>query len=180
MKHRLFLIVALLSSSIIFGQNNKGYEEGSIVLASGETLKGWLKFKSGEEIKNRLTIKLTEEDKRTYKPADITSFSTESASFISYEIEKEGVFMKVLADGAIQLYELQYTFSKGGSDSYKYEMYIRKKGEKELVALKQGSWKKQVTEYINDNNSIVQQIEKGKLKLDELPALIIQYNEQKE
>lgn len=180
MKHRLFLLAALFSTSLLFSQNPKGYEEGSVLLTSGETIKGWIKFKSGEEIKNRLTIILNEQEKRTYKHSDIVSFETPDASFISYEIAKEGVFLRVLADGAIQLYELQYAFSQGSSDSYKYEMYIRRQGEKDLVAIKQGSWKKQIVEYIADNSAILQQLEKGKIKQDELPVLIQQYNNDKD
>lgn len=174
-----YLIIFFLSSFAYTQGSNKGYEDGFAVLASGDTLKGAIKFKSGDEIKDRITIKISEEEKRTYKASDLKSFTAGNETFISYKLDEGVVFLKELALGAIELYEHQIPFTQGGSDTFKYEMYYRKQGDTSLTLIKQGSWKKQVAELIADNSALAQQVEKGKVKLDDLASLIQNYNSQK-
>lgn len=176
-----FYLVIFLTGSFAYTQgSNKGFEDGFAVLASGDTLKGGIKFKSGEEIKDRITIKISEEEKRTYKASDLKSFTAGNDTYISYKLDNGVEFLKELALGFIELYERQIPFTQGGADRFKYEMYYRKQGETTLTQIKPGSWKKQVVELVADNPTLVQQVEKGKLKIDDLPALIQNYNSQKE
>jgi hypothetical protein len=176
----IYLLTFFLVTSTFAQGSNKGFEDGFAVLVNGDTLKGGIKYKSGEEIKDRITIKISDEEKRTYKASELKSFTAGNETFISYKLNDEMVFLKELARGAIELYELQIPFTQGGSDIFKYELYYRKQKETTLTPIKQGSWKKQVAELIADNASLAQQVEKGKIKLDDLPALIRNYNAQKE
>lgn len=181
MRTMFFYLVIFFSGSVMYAQgSNKGFEDGFVVLAAGDTLKGGIKFKSGDEIKDRITLKISDEEKRTFKASELKSFTAGSETFISYKLDDGVMFLKELAHGAIELYELQIPFTQGGSDTFKYEMYYRKQGESSLTLIKQGSWKKQVAELIADNSALVQQVEKGKVKLDDLAALIQNYNSQKE
>ncbi len=181
MKNLFFYLLTFSLGTALYAQgSNKGFEDGFAVLATGDTLKGGIKFKSGDEIKDRITIKISEEEKRTYKASDLKSFTAGNETFISYKLDDGVVFLKELASGAIELYEHQIPFTQGGSDTFKYEMYYRKQGETTLILLKQSSWKKQVAELIADNATLAQQVEKGKVKLDDLPDLIRNYNAQKE
>lgn len=181
MRNVFFYLFTLYLGAITYAQgNNKGFEEGFAVLTTGDTLRGGIKFKSGDEIKDRITIKISEEEKRTIKASELKSFTAGNERYIAYKLDDGVVFLKELAYGLIELYEQQIPYTQGGADTYKYEMYYRKQGESELTLIKQGSWKKQVVELISDNPTLVQQVEKGKVKLDDLPTLINKYNAQKE
>ncbi len=181
MKHFILFLGCLLNVFIICGQSsNKGYEEGYVILSNGDTIEGTIKYKSGEEIKDKLTLKVTEEDKRTYKAADLSGFMAGESQFVSAKIDETQFFLKTLTEGKISLYELQIPVSKGNSEVFKYLMYIKKEKQKEYTELKASNWKKTVAEMITDNDDIAQQIEKGKVKLDELPAVIQSYNETEE
>jgi hypothetical protein len=181
MKNLFFYLLTFFLGAAAYAQgSNKGFEDGFAVLAAGDTLKGGIKFRSGDEIKDRITLKISEEEKRTYKATELKSFTAGNETFISYKLNDEMVFLKELARGSIELYELQIPFTQGGSDTFKYEMYYRKQGETSLTLIKQGSWKKQVAELIADNSALAQQVEKGKVKLDDLASLIQNYNSQKE
>lgn len=181
MKNVFFYLFTLCLGAITYAQgSNKGFEDGFAVLASGDTLKGGIKFKSGDEIKDRITVKISEEEKRTIKASELKSFTAGNETYIAYKLDEGVVFLKELAFGAIELYEQQIPYTQGGADTYKYELYYRKHGETSLTLIKQGSWKKQVAELIADNTSLAQQVEKGKVKLDDLPTLIKNYNAQKE
>jgi hypothetical protein len=181
MKHFILFLGCLLNVFIVCGQSsNKGYEEGYVILSNGDTIEGAIKYKSGEEIKDKLTLKVTEEDKRTYKAADLSGFMAGEAQFISAKIDDTNLFLKKLSEGKISLYELQIPSSQRNSDVFKYVMYIIKEKQKEYIELKASNWKKTVAEMITDNDDITQQIEKGKVKLDELPAVIQLYNETEE
>lgn len=175
-----YVIIFFLSSFAYTQGSNKGYEDGFAVLASGDTLKGLIKFKSGDEIKDRITIKISEEEKRTYKASDLKSFTAGNETFISYKFNDGVEFLKELALGYIELYERQIPYTQGGADIFKYEMYYRKQGETTLTLIKQGSWKKQVAELVADNPTLVQKLEKGKIKMEDIPALIQNYNMEKE
>ena len=181
MKNFVLFLGCLLNVFIISGQStNKGFEEGYVILSNGDTIEGSIKYKSGEEIKDKLTLKVNEDDKRTYKAADLTGFMAGETQFVSAKIDEANVFFKTLTEGKLSLYELQIPANQGNSDVFKYVMYIKKAKRKEYTELKASNWKKTVAEMITDNDDIVQQIEKGKVKFDELPALIQLYNETEE
>jgi hypothetical protein len=178
MKQLFLLLFGIPVFSASYAQTTKGYEEGFVVTNAGDTVRGEIKHKSGDEIKDRIYVRVTEEDKRNYKTTDIQYFQAGDESYITQEIDGEKVFLLEWSVGYLELYEEQIPGSSEGSSSY--QAYIRKAGEKELVAIKPGSWKKQILSYISDDTQLAGEVEKNKYKLEELGTIIRLYNEGKE
>lgn len=170
-----FLAVSLFSFSV---QAQKGYYEGFVILTSGDTLEGMIKHKSGEEIKEKISLKVSDEEKYTYKPSDLLRFNAGGDVFVSGQVEgEEGpVFLKLLEEGPINLYEYQYSMDQSGSLIAKYEVYIVIEGKPEMINIKPGNFKKLIAGYVSDYPSLATGVEKNKYKIDDIQKVVHEYN----
>ncbi|MCB0630519.1 MAG: hypothetical protein R2824_12965 [Saprospiraceae bacterium] len=110
------------------------YEKGTIRLASGELLSGYIATDTEVELKNRIHFKqsLGKSDFETYSPNELTGFVFDKgAAFESIETSfiresilfKEKAFVKLVAEGTINLYLSQLTV-----DEDEFVFYARKDG----------------------------------------------------
>lgn len=180
MKTFALLLSLFISVALLPAQTSKGYEEGLIVTNAGDTVRGEIKHKSGETIKDRIYLKLSEEEKRTYKASEISYFRAGEEGFITQNIDGESVFLREWAIGYLELYEQQIVDESSSVEAHSYQPYIRKAGEKDLVPIKLNAWKKQVLSYIADYPGLVADVEKNKYKLEDLGKVIQLYNEWKD
>lgn len=175
MKYITFtLLLFLFTATLTYSQ--KGYLEGYAVTNEGDTVKGMVKHKTGDEIKDKITVKKSEEEKVTLKAAEITGFVVGDEEFRTIVLDKDKVFMKRLAAGPVFLYEYQYINENSGSYTPVFEVYITKEAEKSLVMVKPGSFKKTVATYISDYPELAVDVDKGKYKIDDIEQVILKYN----
>lgn len=171
-----FLTAALLFGSA-FAQ--KGYYDGYVIkTATGDTVFGMIKHKSGDEVKEKITLKISEEEKETLDPKEITSFVAGEEEYFSIipPDEEELVFMRRLSYGALTLYEWQYIYEQNGTQ-YQYDLYIQKEGETGMTFIKPGSFKKQMAEFVSAYPELTTEVEKGKYKIDNIVELVNKYNQ---
>jgi|GEM_PF-6841721 len=180
MKTFLLLLSIVLAPALLSAQSSSGYADGFVVTNEGDTIKGQIKHRSGDEIKDRIYLKISEEEKRNYKTTEIRYFQVGNESFISHEIEGEKVFLMEWQTGYLELYEEQIAYSQGGQDAFTYQPYIRRAGEQELVPVKVGGWKKQILGYISDYEELAGEVDKNKYKLEQLGDIVKKYNEWKD
>lgn len=175
MKNYFLSAFFIIFFSVVFSQT-KGYVNGYILTTSGDSITGEIKHKSGEEIKERVYVKLSEEEKKTVKIEDILYMVAGNESYISYKVNSEQLLLKELSIGALNLYEHQFLFNQGGKDVIKYSLFIKRNSDKELTEIKPGGWKKQLSEFLGENQSLVEDINKNKYSLEDLSTVITRYN----
>lgn len=172
---KLILIASLVvSNSLLNAQIPKGFIEGFVVLNSNDTVQGHIKYKNKEEILDKVTVIVDAENKKTIKASEIKFLSVDE-DFITYKLNGNFVFMKVLTQGYYSLYEYQLPPEQGS----KYQLYYQKENGK-LQMINISGWKKQVEDLISDNEQLVNDLKKKKYSLETLGALFDTYNGDKE
>jgi hypothetical protein len=115
MKKVLFLVALLIAASQLFAQSD--YRPGFIVNTAGDTLRGWIDYRSGG--KNFKTCSFKKEAAGSpvdYSPADIRGYGfTNDKRHLSRTVEtpekvKETVFLEILVGGKATLYKLGNIF----------------------------------------------------------------------
>lgn len=178
MKTLLSISTFLCISILCISAQTKGYEPGFVVTVKGDTIRGEIKHKSGEEIKERVLIKLSEEEKETVKTEDISLLIAGNETYVRMLVGKESLLLLEMSAGALELYEHQELYLQNGQDAIRYTMYLRRAGETEFTVIKPGGWKKQVAEFISDYTELADELNKH--SLEELPSVITAYNQWKE
>jgi hypothetical protein len=170
------LSLALLTTNLTWSQ--KGYFEGLAITNDNDTVRGMIKYKSGEEVSDRIYVKISEEEKKNFKAADIKYFEANEERFVSREIEKNAgpVFLKILAEGAINLFEYRYGLDQGGKTIMRFELYYDIDGNA-VGSIKPGGWKKTAADLIKDCEEVLKDFNSKKYNIDDLPTIIMSYNE---
>lgn len=204
----IFLFSSITYAQISFGKNgtftNKWYE-GDLVLQSGDTLQGLIKYESAVKAlaglgskRNRIFYKKTEAaKKKKYKYEEFNSFIVTKNDG---EIEKYATvftskrhmqLLKVLAEGKVSVYEIMlqvnnyhpnsHTGHANVPISYSYaNMYIKREHEK--IASKDffknifRSFKKTAKRYFSDCPDLVNKIDNGDFKKKRLLEIVDYYN----
>ncbi len=109
MKNLLLLLLASFFSLTSYSQRN--YQEGYVIPLQGDTLRGWIDFRSDKLNSTTCTFKadLTAQE-REYYPKDIYGYRylNDGKFYVSKEIEidgvKKNVFLEFLLEGIENLY----------------------------------------------------------------------------
>lgn len=178
MRRKLFPVLAaclICSAAVAQGTFVKGY----IINLKGDTVKGELKHNPKKEIDlySKVMLKLSEQDKKFYKPDKIKGYNLNGKVFVSRTLEKELVFMKVISTGAITLYEHQIVWlNKLNEEVVESEYYAEKKGDASPVKIKSGKFKKQICEIMSDNKELIKDVEDKKYEYQNIVDIFEQYN----
>lgn len=152
--------------------------EGYVITLKGDTLKGTVRHKAGEEIKERVNVKVNDTTKVNLKMEEILEFTSGDDRYITGFLEKEGprVPLRVLSDGRLFLLEYQTLLMNGGNQAIRYEMYAFNPRDSVYTLLRPISWKKQVEGLMTDSPEMKDIMEKTKYKFEEIKLVFDQYN----
>jgi hypothetical protein len=174
---RLLCVLCVLTLSLP-SQAQMIWKKGYVLLASGDTMNGEIKVNPKKEFDfySRVTVKKSEEEKKSFTPAKAREFCFEGTRFVSKQVEGEGSFVKCLACGAVNLYEHQYEWQSGNNIVYKSEYFIEKNDGKEMVRVKSVHFKKIAEEYMGDNADLMKDLHDKKYDFDQMAEMVQQYN----
>lgn len=183
MTKNLTLIVLLVLGSFTAAKADLVWKQGYVILNSGDTLKGEIKYNTKKELSlfSKVTLKNAENVQKNYKPDDIKEFAYEDVHFLSRIMDKEPVFLKLVSAGQINLFEWQFEVYHGDQTEVEKDFYIEKAGSeaKEPEKLKGNKFKKTVSELMSDNTDLVARVENDtkKYEIAEMQSVIEEYNE---
>jgi hypothetical protein len=172
------LTAGLLVYAMLPAQNQQPFSPGYVIDLKGDTIKGEIKIpRSGKEYElfGKVSIKISAYEQKNFKAAKVKEYNLDGYSYIPKKVDSEMVFMKRVSTGALNLYEYKFLDFLMGKEEVKTEYYIEKNGEDDLVRLKSGKFKKQVSEIISDNEELVKEIEEN-YEYNNIADLVNEYN----
>jgi len=177
MKKFSLLLFICLSSVLSTAQSSmvKAY----IITEKGDTLRGEAKINPKKEIDNYSKVNFKDETglQKMYKPNKIKGYGFNNEHFVSMDSEEEKKFYQVLATGEVNFYKLGYEAMRMNAPIVEVEYYVSRKGETELFLIKESKFKKQVGEFMKDNQEFINAYgEEKKFDLEKAVAAITQYN----
>lgn len=183
MQKNLYLVLILVLGSFTAAKAELVWKQGYVLLNSGDTLKGEIKYNTKKELPlfSKVTLKNAEGVQKNYKPEDVKEFAYEGVRFLSRTMDKEPVFLKLVAEGQINLFEWQFEVYHGDETQVEKDFYIEKaNGEsKEPKKLKGNHFKKTVAEMMADHTDLVARIESEdkKYEIKDMQSVIEEYND---
>jgi len=172
----LFILMLCVSVNG-FAQGN--FMKGYVINLKGDTLKGELKNNPKKEIDmySKVYLKISETDKKYYKPDKIKEYSVNGKTYVSRMHDGEAVFMKRISNGVVNLYEYQVIWlNKLNEEVIESEYYVEKKGDAAPVKIKSGKFKKQICEIMSDNADLIKDIQDKKYEYENIVDVFEQYN----
>lgn len=195
--HVCLLLICVGFTSVSIVAQSSDFEDGFVILKSGDTLFGQVKDRSEEPFgKLYKKVRLKREGKlfnKRFRPADLKSYKKggeyfeslwlkETAEFLKFRyytqegIGKE-VFLKVILSGELTYYQQEWRDPESGY--YLYIPFFRNTGSRELVRVTQGLLglrRKAVATYLSDKPELAERIRSGeKLTAYEITEL---YNQE--
>jgi arginine deiminase len=183
MKKLFTLLLLLVSGLFINARAEYVWKTGYVVLVSGDTVKGEVRYNTKKEIDlfSKVQIKLSETEKKSYNPAKVKSYSYEDVTFVTRKIGGELAFVKVLTAGRINIFEFQYEIQRGSEINVETEYFIENttKASDEPQKLKTAKFKKIAAELMADHTELVERIEAEdkKYELSDCINVAEEYNE---
>lgn len=194
MKKIYLALFTLMLSGIyadLFGQ--KGYEEGYVVMNSGDTLYGMLKDrKSGSFPRLYEKVKFRNEKgkKRFYGPAAIRAYGWGNQVFRSLHFthdnllfsavglnEGERRFLKVHVSGYLTLYEDEFIDHDGPTIEGRF--YLKKADEHQFIHVPWIGFRKSMISYFNDDPVLSEAIQRKKYRYADIRQLVREYNQRR-
>lgn len=125
----------------------------------------------------KVAYKNAEGQQKVMKAGKVKGYGFENNHFIMGENDGETVFYKVLSNGDLSLFELQYEVLLMNEIHTKSERFYKKKGTENFVHLKHNRVKKVLKEQMAANDEIVKEIEaKDNLTDDAVIEVFDEYN----
>jgi hypothetical protein len=177
MKHYTFILVISLGIGSATAQTT--FVKGYIVNEKGDTLRGEAKINPKKEIDsyNKIFFKDGSGVQKNYKPTKLLAYGYEGQHFVSMDCEGEKKFYKVLATGEINFYKLGYEAMRMNEIIFQEEYYISRPDNKDLVLVKEGKFKKQMTDWMKDNPEFLNSYgDDKKFDPEKATEIINQYN----
>ena len=158
------------------------FSPGYIVNAKGDTLRGEVRAPKNElEPFSKVFFKDRSGLQKNYKPEKIKAYGVNNDHFVSMPSDGEPAFYKKVVSGHITLYVLQFETIRMNTPILDSEYYFSVPNSKSLVVVKEGKFKKQISDYMKDNPEIAQGYEDKDKKFDPEKAveIITMYNDWK-
>lgn len=180
MKKIFALSFLFVAATVIPAHAELVWKSGYIVLVSGDSVKGDIRVNTKKELPLFQKVALKQgQSTKTYKPEQVKEYGFEEMRFVSKKVDGENMFLKVLSDGQVNLYEGQFEFYRGDQLIVEKEYYIEKNGDGELQKAKPGKFKKTVAEIMSDNTELVARVqgEDKKYEIGDMLSVVQEYNE---
>ena len=180
MKKVFVLLLLFVAATVVPAHAEMIWKSGYVILASGDSVKGEIKVNTKKELTLFQKVAFKHgETMKTYKPEQVKEYGFEEKKFVSRKVEGEGMFLKVLSSGKVNLYEGQFEFYRGDQLIVESEYYIEKSGDSELHKAKPGKFKKTVADLMADNTELVTRVqgEDKKYEVGDMVSIVNEYNE---
>lgn len=175
---KFVLLFVSVCCAVVMSQAAMIWKPGYVVTNAGDTVKGEVKVNDKKEFDlfRKVTLKLSETEKKMYNPTKIKEYTVDGQRFIAKSIDGENVFVKVVAQGAVTLYQHQFEYYHGEEVRYDTEYYIEKNND--LSKIKGNKFKKIVAEIMADNAELVKKVQEsdGKYEGDAIVEVVNEYN----
>ena len=154
------------------------WKTGYVITNAGDTVKGTVRVNDKKEFElyRKVTLKLSETEKKMYNPAKIKEYVVDGQRFVVRKIDEENVFVKVISEGAVNLYQHQFEYYHGEEVRYDTEFYVEK--DKKSSKIKGNKFKKLVAEIMADNAELVKKVQESESKYegDAIVEVVNEYN----
>lgn len=177
MKQALSIAAAFLALNGLAQQPT--FVKAYVVTDKGDTIRGEAKMnpKKPADLYDKVYFKDANGIQKNYKPGKTSAFGIGDDHFIAMTYDGEPKFYKVLARGPINFYSVAFESMNMNEPVLEQEYFLAAPDNKKLVIVKQGKFKKQLLEWMKDNQEIANGYEDEK-KFDEAKAaaVIKEYN----
>lgn len=177
MKYFSLLFFIFLASVIVSAQS--GMVKGYIITEKGDTMRGEAKVNPKKEIDNYSKVNFKDESgvQKMYRPTKIKGYGFNTENYISMDSPEDRKFYKVLAAGEINFYKLGYKAMRMNALVFEVEYYMSRRGDTELVLIKESKFKKQMAEWMKDKPEFMEAYgDEKKFNLEKALAAINNYN----
>ena len=181
-KRLLFLFILFISVSagaqkvaapkIVF---LKGY----LVNDKGDTIRGEVKYnpKKEQDCYTKVFFKDEAGVQKNYKPKKAKAYGFEDKDFVAMDFENELKYYRVMTAGDINLYKMMYEMISMNQPVIGAIYFISRKDDKDLTEVKEGKFKKQMSDWMKDNTDFINNFEDSKdFNAESATEVIKQYN----
>lgn len=174
--------VIFASFFFLFANAQITFVKGYLINDKGDTLKGEVKInpKKEHELYTKVFFKDESGVQKNYKPNKVKGYGFNSNHFISISQDEEALFYKRLTNGAIILYKTSFETVNMNETIHDHMWYLFKVGDKKITEVREGKFKKQLNEWMKDNQEIANEFKEEK-EFNEASAIetIVKYNDWK-
>lgn len=176
-------IFLLLGVSLNFLYAQVTYQKGYLITIKGDTLKGEVKTNPKSEVEQyyKVYFKVSDLDKKTYKPDKVVEYKCGNDIFFSKKVGLESVFMKQLCKGKINLYQLLYEDQSPSNDIIvRSDYYMQTAADTiEPIKIKTGTkFRKQLAETMSDHKELAKDLDGKKYEYENMVEIFKTYNSQ--
>jgi hypothetical protein len=174
---KLFLFVLLIGSASCFSQL-KMYN-GYVLSMAGDTEYVEIKVNPKKTLDQfqKVAYKSANGQQKVMKAGKVKGYGYDDNHYILGQNDGENVFYKVLSNGDLSLFELEYEVMLMNEIKTKTDRFFKKKGSEEFVHLKHHKLKKQLKEQMASNDELVKEIESKEEITDQAVVEVFeQYN----
>ncbi|MEQ8924309.1 MAG: hypothetical protein RLO81_00775 [Fulvivirga sp.] len=159
----VILLLTLTTFSLANGQD-------MLYTAEGDTLRGKVIIELPEMLFEDVVLK-HDEGRTRYKAYEIIGFTKDDELYQTVRLNNKYRIMRVEKSGYLSLYYFRE------DESYDFGSRYLEKLDGNGLVVPNISFKKQLTEFLNDCEGVAEAIEEKKLKKNDLDEIIDQYNE---
>lgn len=155
------------------------FVKGYIVNEKGDTLKGEAKINPKKEIDNynKVTFKDESGVQKLYKPNKIKAYGANDLHFVTMELEGEKYFFNRILSGEINFYKLGFEAMRMNNPVFELEYFLSHADNRELFVVKEGKFKKQLSDWMKDNPEFINEYgDDKKFNSDKATEVISHYN----
>jgi hypothetical protein len=176
--HRLFCFLLFPLSTLGLRSQALDFAKGWVVLESGDTLHGELRYRSRDGLKEKIYIKISDTEKKYIPLMGLRSFRADSLHYRKIDVSKRQVFVKELALGTIELVEEEYLRDYQGQSISAFRLYFRTHVAQpwEEVKTNGNRWREQMGEIMGASPEWAEMVQKKELTPDDLGKIVRQYN----
>jgi hypothetical protein len=171
-------VLLLLGCSINLGAQ-AAFVKGYYINENSDTIRGEVKFnpKKEQEAFNKFNFKDINGGLKIYKPDKIKAYGFNEKHFVAMDSDGEMKYFEVLAAGNISLYKLMFETLRMNKSVYESEYYLKKSEQPKLIVVKEGKFKKQISEWMKDKTDLIEKFnDDKKFEPNSAIELINQYN----
>lgn len=177
--YKLTLVTFLSCFTFTILEGQITFTKGYLVNDKGDTLRGEVKVNPKKEQDNyaRVTFKDESGTQKNYKPAKIKGYGFNNEHFVSLTNKDEQLFYKRLTNGPFFLYKSSFEVVVMNKAAFEFEYFLFKEGDKKLTSVKENKFKKQLKEWMEDNEEIAEgYVDEKNFNVESAIEVINKYN----
>jgi len=150
-----------------------------IIQMNGDTIRGEAKINPKKELNNynKVTFRDDSGIQKIYKPNKIKAYGFNDFHFVSYTTEGEFYFFNRILAGEISLFKLGFEAMRMNKPIYEEAFFLSHASNNELIDVKEGRFKKQLTDWMKDHPDFIEEYgDDKKFDVEKAIEVISHYN----